>query len=103
MISSTMKSLNFYDQIHGKSRVVQLLRGIDMATKKAAPKKSTPARALNTLAVSPRKSSEERRWQAQDDLRTLQRAQEIQRDKARLTACQSEARQQMSALSKVAK
>lgn len=53
--------------------------------------------------AAPRKSAEDRKWQAQDDLRTLQRAQEIQADKSRLQAAKVEVRNQMAALSKVAK
>lgn len=45
---------------------------------------------------------QEREWQAQADLLTLQRAKEIQGDKGRLTAAQSQAQKQMNALAKVA-
>lgn len=41
-------------------------------------------------------------WMAQDDLRTLSRAQEIQKDKARLAAARAEATKQMASLSSVA-
>ena len=47
--------------------------------------------------------AQERQWQAQDDLRTLQRAAEIQGNKTRMTAAQREAKAQLAALSKVAK
>ena len=53
--------------------------------------------------AAPRKSAEDRKWQAQDDLRTLQRAQEIQADRSRLNAAKTEVKNQMAALSKVAK
>ena len=46
---------------------------------------------------------EEQRWQAQDDLRTLQRAQEIQQNAARMKMAQAEAKAQMQALAKVSK
>jgi hypothetical protein len=71
------------------------------AAAKAAPKKAPATRGLVAAPRSNR--AEERRWQAQDDLRTLQRAQEIQRDKSRMGLVQREARSQMEVLSKVAK
>jgi hypothetical protein len=73
-----------------------------MATK-SAPKKAAPKKAANVIAAPRVNRSEERRWQAQDDLRTLQRAQEIQRDKMRMGMVQREAKSQMEVLSKVAK
>jgi hypothetical protein len=60
--------------------------------------KSTSAPSL-TLAQ--RKS--EMQWQAQEDLRTLQRAQEIQSSPARVKAAQQEAQSQIAALGSVAK
>jgi hypothetical protein len=46
--------------------------------------------------------AEEMKWRAEDDLRTLQRAQEIQADKARMGMAKRMAAQQVKALSKVA-
>ena len=43
----------------------------------------------------------DKQWQAQDDLRTLQNADEIRKSKARLNAAQAEAKKQMDALKKV--
>ena len=40
-------------------------------------------------------------WRAQDDLRTLSRAAEIGKDKARVRAAKTEAKKQMSALQTV--
>lgn len=51
----------------------------------------------------PPMSAQERQWRAEEDLRTLQRAQEIQVDKSRKAAAASLARKQMAALSKVAR
>jgi len=45
----------------------------------------------------------EREWRAEEDLRTLQRAAEIQGDTSRVRAAQQIAKRQMAALSKVAK
>lgn len=73
-----------------------------MATK-SAPKKAAPKKAANVIAAPRVNRAEERRWQAQDDLRTLQRAQEIQRDASRMTMAQREAKAQMAVLSKVMK
>lgn len=46
----------------------------------------------------PRMSAEDRRWQAQDDLRTLQRAKEIQGSRARMAAAKKEATEQVRAI-----
>jgi hypothetical protein len=47
-------------------------------------------------------TDEERRFRAEDDMRVLRQAQEIQGDRARLGAAQRMAKEQMQALSKVA-
>lgn len=64
-----------------------------MATKKAT----------SVAVKQPRMSAEEKRWQAQDDLRTMQRAAEISSDQQRMKAAQSEAQKQIKALQKVGK
>lgn len=46
-------------------------------------------------------SAEEKKWRTESDLSTLQRAKEIMADKSRLTAAQSLAKQQLSALSSI--
>ena len=46
-------------------------------------------------------SAQEKKWQAEDDLRTLQRAAEIRKDKGRLAAARKCAKEQMAALQKV--
>lgn len=64
-------------------------------------KKTTRKRASNSVPTqTPR--SEMLKYQAEDDLRTLQRAAEIQGDKSRMTRAQRVAKQQMSALERVA-
>jgi hypothetical protein len=45
----------------------------------------------------------DRQWQARDDLRVLQQAQEIQQNKARLARAKAEAEAQMAALAKTTK
>lgn len=66
-----------------------------MATKKSA---GAVARAPS---ISARMKAEEARYQAQDDLRTMQRAADVQSDPARLKAAQAEAQNQINALKKV--
>ena len=46
--------------------------------------------------------TEHKQWEAQDDLRTLERAEEIRKSSARMRAAQTEAKRQMAALGKVA-
>ena len=62
-----------------------------MATKKS-----------NVTSV-PRMSAQDKRWQAQSDLRTIQEATQIQANKSRMTAAQKEAQTQMAALNSVTK
>lgn len=77
-------------------------------------KKSLPARGQRTATnkaktvsiASPSlgpSAAQEKKWQAQDDLRTIQRAAEIKADASRMRASQSEAKQQMKALQSVTK
>jgi hypothetical protein len=63
-------------------------------------KKKAKARA----ATSPgrRAAAEMRKFEAQDDLRTLQRASEISGDRRRMSAAQKEAAAQKRALEKIA-
>jgi hypothetical protein len=62
------------------------------------------ANALTTggKVTASKSSPEETRWRAEDDMRTLMRADEIKADKARLKACAEHAKKQASAVSKVA-
>jgi hypothetical protein len=46
-------------------------------------------------------SVEEKKWRTESDLSTLQRAKEIMADKSRMSAVQSLAKQQLSALSTI--
>lgn len=65
-------------------------------------KKAIPVKIVSD-ACSPVSSKENDKWRAEDDLRALQRAAEIQSDKARMTAAKAIAKEQMNALQKVAK
>ena len=55
------------------------------------------------MANIPTPSQEEKKFQAQDDLRTLTRAAEIKKDSDRMKRVMSEAKSQMEALKKVKK
>lgn len=63
-----------------------------MTIKKAATAKRAPSQKAQQDA-----------WRAQEDLTTIQRAQEIQNDPKRMKNAQSVAQQQIAALTKVAK
>lgn len=67
------------------------------ATKKQKP---VPVKIVNDAPKSIG-MAEDTKWRAQDDLRSLQRAEEIRRDKARMRAAQAEAKSQMKQLSTV--
>jgi hypothetical protein len=53
--------------------------------------------------VVQRMTAQDKKWQAQDNLRTIQRAAEVTSNAARLKAAQAEAAQQVAALNKVVK
>ena len=66
-----------------------------MATVKKAP-------ALMKLATAEMRETEEsKRWQAEDDLRTLQRAKEIESNRARMSAAKKVATIQIKQLEKI--
>ncbi len=67
--------------------------------KKMAPKKTS---ATKKTIPSPM-GRDEAKWRAEDDARTLMRAEEVKRDKARLNAAQAQAKKQMEELSRVVK
>jgi ABC-type xylose transport system substrate-binding protein len=70
---------------------------------KTAKKKGTSAKpAKPAMAVMPT-SKEEAKWRAEDDARTLVRAEEIKLDKKRLNNAQAHAKKQIKELSKVVK
>ena len=66
------------------------------AKKVTTSKKKVPSPVKSLANVS-----EDNRWRARDDLRTLQTALEIKADKSRINAAQKEAQSQIQALSKV--
>lgn len=63
-----------------------------------AKKTSLPVAKLSKQALD-----REKRWQAEDDLRTLQRADEIKKDTKRMKAAECCAKEQVAALQKVLK
>jgi hypothetical protein len=67
---------------------------------KNAKQKPVPVKIISD---SPSPMSSDDKWRAQDALRTLQRAEEIKRDKSLMKAAKAEARSQMKQLSTVCK
>lgn len=66
--------------------------------------KTSSKASSKTMPASPVKmSKDEQKWRAEDDMRTLLRAEEIRADKARLSKASAIAKQQMAAVAKVAK
>jgi hypothetical protein len=65
-------------------------------TKKAKPKKPSKV-------ATPVIGKDESKWMAEDDSRTLMRAEEIKRDRARLLKAKAYAKKQIEDLAKVAK
>lgn len=69
---------------------------------RAAAKK--PAKIVPKAVPTPKvPKREEDKWRAEDDARTLMRAEEIKRDRARMAKARAIAKKQISELSKVAK
>lgn len=69
---------------------------------KASKAKPIPVKIVND-APSPSYVKEDQKWRAEDDLRALQRAKEIEGDKSRMKAAKAVAKEQLNALSKVCK
>ena len=65
-----------------------------------ASKKAIPVRIVSD---APKSSypEEDKKWRAQDDMRALQRAKEIESDKARMQAVKSVAKEEMARLKKI--
>lgn len=70
------------------------------SSKVALANRAAKAKVAATPKVPKR---EEDRWRAEDDARTLMRAEEIKRDRARMAKARAVAKKQISELSKVAK
>lgn len=71
-------------------------------------KKKSSSLPVASNACSPYKptaedKARERRYRAEDDIRTMQRADEIKKDKERVSAMKQLAKEQMEALKKVSK
>lgn len=65
-------------------------------------KKKLPANMPMTAYKPSREDIErERRYRAQSDIETLQRAEEIKKDKDRMGACKSYAKEQIKTLGKI--
>ena len=68
----------------------------------ASKKKPIPVKIVNDAPIS-KYADEDKKWRAENDLRTLQRAKEIENDKARMQAAKNIAKEQKAALEKICK
>jgi len=73
-----------------------------MATK-SSQKKVTPKKTSKAIATPMSDKAQQAKWQAEDDVRTLQRAGEIERDRARLAKAQAMAKKQADDLARITK
>lgn len=73
-----------------------------MAQKKAQPKKATPKKSSAPMISGPTKAQEQK-WQAEDDIRTIQRHAELMADKARLARAAELAKKNAQEASQAAK
>ena len=69
-----------------------------LGASKATKAKPVPVKIVSDTASYPK---EDQKWRAEDDLRALQRAREIENDKARLKAAKAIAKENMAALKKI--
>jgi hypothetical protein len=69
-----------------------------MATKKPAPKRTVLKSAEAPTGPS---KTEQARWRAEDDLRTMQRMAELKKDSSRIRAAEKLLNEQMSAVKAV--
>lgn len=67
---------------------------------KASKTKPVPVKIVNEATSSPASVKEDHKWRAEDDLRALQRAKEIEGDKSRMKAAKAVAIEQMNTLKK---
>lgn len=78
---------------------------LDKIVKKAPAKKQKPIPVKIVYDDAPKSTAinrvDDMKWRARDDIRVLQQAAEIQRDKARMRAAKSEAQAQVKQLSSV--
>lgn len=64
--------------------------------------KPVPVKIVNDApAVNKSYAEEDKKWRAESDLRTLQSAEDIKRDKARMAAAKNCAKEQMQNLKKI--
>jgi hypothetical protein len=69
---------------------------------KASKSKPIPVKIVSDApTVSSKYAEEDKKWRAQDDMRALQRAKEIESDKARMQAVKSVAKEEMARLKKI--
>ena len=59
------------------------------------------AKKVEVLSMPSRDMAQEKKWQAESDLRTLQQAREIEASRSRMFAAKRIADEQMKALSKI--
>lgn len=72
--------------------------------KLTAPKsaKAVPVRIVSDVSNGIKdNATQEKKWRAEDDIRTMQRAEEIKKDKARVRAMKEVAKSQMNDLKKI--
>lgn len=67
---------------------------------KATAKKPLPVRIVSETGENKIHEDREKKWQAEDDLRTLQRAKEVESDKARMKAAKALAQEKVNNLKK---
>lgn len=73
-----------------------------VVSKPKGKQKPIPVKIVSDYPSSVNKV-DDMKWRARDDIRTLQQAAEIQRDKARMKAAKAEAQAQVKQLSSVCK
>ena len=70
-----------------------------LGASKATKAKPVPVKIVSDYPTANR--VDDQKWRAEDDLRALQRAREIENDKARLKAAKAIAKENMAALKKI--
>jgi len=69
--------------------------------KKVPPRKTPEKKSSGMAVMTPTDKAHHDKWQAEDDVRTLQRAGEIERDKARLARAKATAKKQADDLARI--
>ena len=84
----------------GKKPMAKKSKPLPVQKLKATAKKPLPVKIVNDAPKSTSYAEEDKKWRAEDDLRALKRAKEIEADKSRMQAVKNIAKEEKAMLDK---